>query len=101
MSLSPYDVWHSCCIKVLSDQLSLLVNLTGVVDLNAEISRLQKEKERLEPQIEQYKRKTSSAAVDQSKVPESVRLANEEKLASYESELAATIAAIEAFELMR
>jgi hypothetical protein len=40
------DVPHGCCVKVISDQLSLLVNLTGIIDIDVEIQRLSKEKER-------------------------------------------------------
>jgi valyl-tRNA synthetase len=35
-----------CCVKVLSDQLSLLVDLTGIIDIDTEINRLAKEVER-------------------------------------------------------
>ena len=35
-----------CCVKVLSDALSLLVDLTGIIDVETEIARLTKEIER-------------------------------------------------------
>jgi len=35
-----------CCVKVLSDSLSLLVDLTGIIDVDTEIARLNKEIER-------------------------------------------------------
>lgn len=35
-----------CCVKVLSDALSLLVDLTGIIDIETEIARLTKEIER-------------------------------------------------------
>lgn len=88
-----------CCVKVVSDQISLLVDLTGIIDIDTEILRLTKEKDRLLPFIDQYKRKVTSSGQD--KVPENVRKLNEEKLASYEAELEATIKALEAFQLMK
>lgn len=49
-----------CCVKVLSDRCSLLVNLTGIIDIEQEIARLQKELERIKPSIEQYQKKMAA-----------------------------------------
>ena len=38
---------RGCCVKVLSDQSSLLVNLSGLIDVDAEVARLASEVERL------------------------------------------------------
>jgi valyl-tRNA synthetase len=35
-----------CCVKVLTDSLSLLVDLTGIIDVDTEVTRLTKEIER-------------------------------------------------------
>jgi valyl-tRNA synthetase len=35
-----------CCVKVLNDSLSLLVDLTGIIDVETEVARLTKEIER-------------------------------------------------------
>ena len=94
------DVPRGCCLKVISDQLSLLVNLTGIIDIDQEIQRLSKEKERLGPAIETYRRKVDAPGYE-SKVPEAVRATNAEKLLSLEAELEATVQAIQSFELMR
>jgi hypothetical protein len=40
------EVPHGCCVKVINDQLSILVNLTGIIDIDQEIQRLNKDKER-------------------------------------------------------
>jgi valyl-tRNA synthetase len=88
------------CIKVVSDQLSLLVDLTGLIDVEQELQRLGKEKERLALAIDQLKRKVEAPGYD-SKVPEAVRLTNSEKLNAYSLELDATDTAIIAFEAMR
>lgn len=89
-----------CCVKVVSDQLAVLVDLRGVIDADTELARLGKEVERITPQIEQYKRKIGVADYE-SKVPESVRAVNAEKLLAYETELAVTRAAMENFRKMK
>ena len=40
------EVPKGCCVKVLSDALSLVVDLTGIIDVDTEIARLSKEIER-------------------------------------------------------
>ena len=64
---------------MISEHLSLLVNLTGIIDIEQEIQRLSKEKERLGPAIEQYQRKINAPGYE-SKVPETVRATNAEKV---------------------
>ena len=88
------------CVKVINDSLSLLVDLTGLIDIDQEINRLNKEKDRLEPVIDQYKRKIAAPGYS-TKVPEAVQAVNTEKLASAEAELIATLAAIDNFEKMK
>ena len=75
-----------CSVLVLSDRLTLLVNLTGIVDTELELTRLGKEVERLKPIIDSYRRKMTAAGYD--KVPEAVRAAIAEKLSGSEAELA-------------
>lgn len=87
-------------IKVISESLSLLVDLTGLIDIDAEIVRLKKDQARIEPYIEQYKHKMEAEGYAE-RVPEAVQKANSEKLSGYESELATTLAAIESFEKMQ
>lgn len=87
------------CVKVLNDQLSLLVDLTGIIDIDTEIARLAKEVERLNPLVDSYRRKINVAGYD--KVPEAVKVSNSEKLAAYEAELDATVKAIETFQGMK
>ena len=88
------------CIKVISDQLSLLVDLTGLIDIDLELSRLGKEVDRLTGSIEQLKKKMSAPGYED-KVPESVRIQNSEKVVSQEAELETTATAISAFEAMK
>mmetsp|Transcript_12904 Transcript_12904/g.17693 ORF Transcript_12904/g.17693 Transcript_12904/m.17693 type:complete len:1013 (+) Transcript_12904:198-3236(+) len=88
-----------CCVKVLSDQLSLLVDLTGSIDIPTEINRLQKERERLTPLVDSYRRKMSAPGYEE-KVPEAVRMVNKDNLVSYETELDAIKSALETFQRM-
>jgi valyl-tRNA synthetase len=89
-----------CCVKVLNNCLSLLVNLEGIVDVEQEIQRLKKESDRIRPMIDQYQRKVQQAGND-SKMPEAVKQSNVEKLASYEAELQALLTALTLFEGMK
>jgi len=88
-----------CCIRVINDRVTLFIDLSGIIDIDGEISRLEKEKERISGAFEQFKRKVSAPGYD--KVPENVKLLNAEKLNSYEQELEKTLAAIQSFESMK
>lgn len=88
------------CVKVISDQTSLFIDLTEIIDVASEILRLSKERERLELSIDTYAKKVNVPNYE-SKVPESIRIVNSEKISSFELELEATIKAISSFELMR
>lgn len=81
-----------CSVQVLSSSLTLLVNLTGIIDVGFELTRLGKEVERLKPLIDTYRRKIAAPGYD--KVPEAVRTTNTAKLASAEAELASVEEAI-------
>ena len=87
-------------IKVVSETLSLLVDLTGLIDIDAELARLKKDQERIAPYIDQYKRKIETEGYAD-KVPANVQKINADKLAAYESELATTLEAIIGFENMK
>lgn len=99
-SNSPESIPKEWCVKVVSDQLSLLVNLSGILDIDFEISRLSKELEKLSLLLEAQKRKVSVPDYE-SKVPEAVRITNAEKLAAYEVEYEATLQAKRTFESMK
>ena len=99
-SSSEEGVPPGCCIKVVSESLSLLVDLTGVIDAGVETQRLQKERERLLPLIDSYRRKMATADYE-SKVPHAVRVTNSEKVSGYETELEATMKALSIFEAMK
>lgn len=90
-----------CCVKVLSEHLTLLIELTGVIDLDQEIARLNKEIVRLEPLVASYARKCNADADVLDKLPEAVKIAQAEKLSTYENELAAVQEAIKSFEKMK
>jgi valyl-tRNA synthetase len=88
-----------CTVKILNERCSLLVNLTGIIDIAQEIQRMNKEIDRIVPSIEQYKKKMQAPGYD--KVPEKVRETNTVKVASLEAELAAIREAVTQFESMR
>ena len=88
-----------CSVKVVSEQLALHIDLTGVINVADEVKRLSKELAKLTPQVEQYRKKMSISGYQQ-KVPVEVQQINTQKLASYESELATISSAIESFQSM-
>lgn len=87
------DVPKGSSVKVVSEFLTLVLDMAGLIDTDAELHRLTKEKEMLSPLVEQYRRKMLAPDYE-TKVPVAVQTANREKLAAYEAELAATEAAI-------
>lgn len=74
--------------------------MTGILDIDKEIARLEKELVRLDPLLKEYRRKISVPGYE-SKVPENVRIVNAEKLAAYEAEYEATVKAKAAYEEMK
>ena len=97
--LSPGELPPSCSVKVVSDELDILIDLTGVINAEEEIARLTKELSKLTSQAEQYKKKMSIPNYSE-KVPMDVQEMNLQKLAKYESELSTISAAIRSFEKM-
>jgi valyl-tRNA synthetase len=51
-------------LKVVNDKLSVLMNLTGIVDAVAELARLRKEATRINEQMDQYRRKIAAPGYD-------------------------------------
>ena len=92
------NVPKGCSAKVVKDDLSILINLTGVVDLSAEVSRLTKDLEKMMPLKESLQRKMESSGYD--KVPDQVKASNVEKLAQYETEIENIKTAMKEFEAM-
>ncbi len=88
-----------CSVKVISDKLSILMNLSGVVDVAQEIGRLTKDLERLLPLSDNLRRKTEAAGYD--KVPDAVKAANADKLVQYGAEIDSIKAAMKEFEEMQ
>ena len=94
------EVKKGFCVKVISDHISLFIDLTEIIDVSSELTRLGKERERLELSIDTYTKKVNVANYE-TKVPESIRIVNSEKISSFELELEATLKAINSFELMK
>ncbi len=76
----------------MSDTVSLLVDLEGILDVEAEIKRLSKEVERLNPAIEAINRKMGVEGY-KNKVPEEVQVKEAGKLIQLQVELENTITA--------
>jgi valyl-tRNA synthetase len=88
-----------CCIKIISDQLSVLIDLTNVIDIDIEIIKLNKGKDALILSINTLNKKMKADGYD--KVPENVQIINSEKIGSLDIELETIINAISTFELMK
>lgn len=93
------DTPKGCSIKVVSDELTLLVDLRGAIDIDVEVARLAKDMERLLPLVDGLKRKMNDPAYE--RVPEKVRQTNDEKLSQYETELVNVQTAIGDFKSMQ
>ena len=85
-----------CGVTVVSESLSVFVNLAGSVDPAAEIGKLEKKMAATAKQISELTKKMQMDGYE-TKVPESVRRENEEKMAKLEAEVAAANAATEDF----
>lgn len=84
----------SCSTKVVNDSLTLFMDLAGAIDVQKELTRLEKEEKRIKPMIEQYHLKQSHPDYE-TNVPEKVRDINASKLAGYEKELEAVMTALD------
>ena len=93
------DTPKACSIKVVNDELSILVDLTGIVDWDQEITRLTKDMEKLLPLTESLHRKIVSPGYD--KVPDAVKEQNTQKLSQYSTEMQNLQNAIAEFENLR
>ena len=87
-----------CGAKVVSDSVTLLVDLMGSIDVDKEVQRLEGEQLRLEGAAEKIRAQERDPSYE--KVPEKVRDNNTSKLSAFESELAATITALENMKAM-
>ncbi len=86
-----------CGQKLVDDKLSVLVDLKGLVDADAEIKKLQKELKTVEPLVAKLEAKIKDARY-LAKAPKKQRLQDQEKLKSYGDKAAAARAAIKSWE---
>jgi len=89
-----------CGVKVINDQLSLLMDLTGAIDIDKEIDRLTKDLGRLNPSLESLQRKMEAADYA-TKVPTKVQEQNTAKLQSTKDEISTIEKAIADFQSMK
>ena len=86
-----------CGQKLVDDRLSVLVDLKGLVDADAEIKKLQKELKTVEPLVAKLQAKITDERY-LAKAPEKQRVQDREKLKSYGDKAAAARAAIKSWE---
>lgn len=86
-----------CALEIVSDSVSVYLNLKGSVDVRAEIAKLEKQRAQLCATVAQME-KTAAGADYETKVPEKVRAANTEKLARLRIEIASVDKGIADFE---
>ena len=86
-----------CALEIVSDSVSVYLNLKGSVDVRAEIAKLEKQRAQLLASVAQIER-TAAGPDYEIKVPEKVRAANAEKLAKLRIEIAAADKGITDFE---
>lgn len=89
----------SCCVKVVNDTVSLLVDLTGAIDLDKEIARLTKDLARLMPIKESVQKQLDMPGYSE-KVPEAVQKQTAEKMKATIAEIATVEQAITDFKAM-
>lgn len=90
---------QGCAVKVVDDNISIHLNLKGVVDFDAEIKKLRKQLDsNLLPQIERLEQKIASDGF--SKVPDSVKEKTKQMLEEARGTAEVTQKAIADFEAM-
>lgn len=79
------------CLKgFVSDEISIYVKVIGLIDIKLEIGRINKRVKQLEDFKMKLNQKMTIPNYD-TKVPESVKTENNEKMASYDNELSETL----------
>jgi valyl-tRNA synthetase len=75
-----------CALSTLSDKCKLFILLKGIIDIDKEEVKLNKKKDLLNKQVESLKKEMSSANYE-TRVPEAVRIKNQEKLTQLANEI--------------
>lgn len=99
VDLNPSDdvVPASVGTVIVDDQLTVLMDVKGLIDFNVEIKRLQKDMDRTSSQLEQLENKMEADGYDD-KVPEDVKKSNQENLESLRKKKADLAEALTNFE---
>lgn len=87
---------EGCSISVINEDVSILVLIKGHVDVDVEVGKLEKKKQKTEQLIASIQ-KLKAGATYETKVPASVRETNEQKLRTYEEEIEALTTAMQNF----
>ena len=88
---------EGCLRGFASDDISIYVKVIGLIDIKLEIVRINKRTKQLEDFMQKLDQKIKMPGYE-SKVPESVRKENTDKMSGYESELKETKKQLEIME---
>jgi valyl-tRNA synthetase len=99
VDINPEDnaVPKSVSLVVIDDQTTLLMDLTGLVDFNAEIAKLEKSLKETTPALTSLEKKIAAPGYE-ANVKEELKVANVEKLAGLKKKVSDIEEAIENFK---
>jgi len=90
---------QGCAVKVISDQLTVMLELRGLVDADAEIQRLNKQLAKVQQSLDNMTRKAESPDYE-TKVPEAVREKNTQKMQELRDEISSLNTAMDGFRAL-
>ena len=90
------DAPKTSAVNVVDENITVYMDLAGMVDFGKELKKLEKAKEKVQREIDMLEKKM--AAPQYSKVNESVRAANDEKLTKSKAKLNDIVKAMKNFE---
>eukprot|EP01102_Stenamoeba_stenopodia_P012148 TRINITY_DN379_c0_g1_i2.p1 TRINITY_DN379_c0_g1~~TRINITY_DN379_c0_g1_i2.p1 ORF type:complete len:1044 (-),score=309.33 TRINITY_DN379_c0_g1_i2:162-3293(-) len=88
---------EGCAVNILNEHVEVYLVVKGIVDIKAEIQKMEAKKKKLEGDLENWKKKLNAPNYE-TKVPENVRKLNAEKITALTQEIQTTINAIENFK---
>jgi valyl-tRNA synthetase len=94
------QVPHGCAFSTLSDKCKLFILLKGIIDIDKEELKSNKKKDALNKQISTLRKDMSSENYEV-RVPEPVRVKNQEKLVQLENEIQLIDDGLKQLQLMR
>lgn len=96
-TVSSEEAPDGCAVHILNESVEVYLVVKGIVDVKAEITKLEAKLKQLETSLLGWKKKLTAPNYE-TKVPEAVRKLNSDKIASIEQEIATTNNAINNFK---